>query len=86
MWVFHQIGSAPKVVLLIIVSAIFWRELLSCALWSGTPPSVAIAAGALVVDTRDADHETGDLLQAGIAVGALPTLGDVIGHTPVWTG
>ena len=37
------------------------------------------AAGTLVVDTRDADHEAGDLLQAGIAVSALPTLADVIG-------
>ena len=44
------------------------------------------AEGTLVVDTRDADHEAGDFLQAGIAVGALPTLGDVIGQTPAWTG
>jgi ornithine cyclodeaminase len=42
--------------------------------------------GTLVVDTRDADHEAGDLLQAGMDVGALPTLGDVIGQTSVWTG
>ncbi len=42
--------------------------------------------GTLVVDTRDADHEAGDLLQAGIDVSALPTLGDVIGQTPVWMG
>jgi len=34
------------------------------------------ARGTLVVDTRDADHEAGDLLQAGIDVTALPTLGD----------
>jgi len=40
--------------------------------------------GTLVVDTRDADHEAGDLLQAGIHVSALPTLGEVIGQTPVW--
>jgi ornithine cyclodeaminase len=40
--------------------------------------------GMLVVDTRDADHEAGDLLQAGLDVGALPTLGDVIGQTRVW--
>ena len=44
------------------------------------------AEGTLVVDTRDADHEAGDLLQAGIAVGALPTLGDVVGQTPAWAG
>lgn len=35
--------------------------------------------GTLVVDTRDADHEAGDLLQAGIDVAALPTLADVVG-------
>lgn len=36
------------------------------------------AEGLLVVDTRDADHEAGDLLQAGIDVSALPTLADVV--------
>jgi ornithine cyclodeaminase len=36
------------------------------------------ARGALVVDTRDADHEAGDLLQAGIDVGTVPTLGDLL--------
>jgi len=34
--------------------------------------------GTLVVDTRDADHEAGDLLQAGLNVGALPSLGDIV--------
>lgn len=34
--------------------------------------------GTLVVDTRDADHEAGDLLQAGIDVARVPTLGDVL--------
>ncbi len=34
--------------------------------------------GLLVVDTRDADHEAGDLLQAGIDVTTLPTLADVV--------
>lgn len=47
------------------------------------------ARGTLVVDTRDADHEAGDLLQAGIDVSALPTLGDLIAapravHGPVF--
>jgi ornithine cyclodeaminase len=42
--------------------------------------------GRLVVDTRDADHEAGDLLQAGIAVPSLPTLADVVGDTPAWSG
>ena len=43
------------------------------------------AEGTLVVDTRDADHEAGDLLQAGIDVTALPTLADVVNNTAVWT-
>ncbi len=41
--------------------------------------------GTLVVDTRDADHEAGDLLQAHIDVSALPTLGDIVTQTPSWT-
>ncbi|TSE26718.1 Delta(1)-pyrroline-2-carboxylate reductase 1 [Tepidimonas sediminis] len=42
------------------------------------------ATGTLVVDTRDADHEAGDLLQAGLDVAALPTLADVVRDTPAW--
>jgi ornithine cyclodeaminase len=34
--------------------------------------------GHIVVDTPDAWHEAGDLLQAGLDVGALPTLRDVL--------
>jgi len=34
--------------------------------------------GQVVVDTRDADHEAGDLLQAGLEVGALPTLAQAL--------
>jgi ornithine cyclodeaminase len=34
--------------------------------------------GSGVVDTRDADHEAGDLIQAGIDVSTLPTLADLI--------
>ncbi len=34
------------------------------------------ARGALAVDTRDADHEAGDLLQAGLDVPTVPTLAD----------
>ncbi len=41
--------------------------------------------GTLVVDTRDADHEAGDLLQAGIDVSTLPTLADVIASSATWT-
>lgn len=40
--------------------------------------------GTLVVDTRDADHEAGDLLQAGIDVSAVPALVDVVTQTPAW--
>lgn len=36
------------------------------------------AHGRIVVDTREAEHEAGDLLQAGINVAALLTLGDVV--------
>ena len=36
------------------------------------------ARGRIVVDTRDADHEAGDLLQAGIDVATCDTLGDVV--------
>ncbi|MDO8768585.1 MAG: delta(1)-pyrroline-2-carboxylate reductase family protein [Burkholderiaceae bacterium] len=42
------------------------------------------AEGLLVVDTRDADHEAGDLLQAGIDVSALPTLSDVVLNSQAW--
>ena len=34
--------------------------------------------GRIVVDTREAEHEAGDLLQAGIDVAALPSLRDVV--------
>ena len=44
--------------------------------WSPEVCRDIAARGTLVVDTRDADHEAGDLLQAGIDVGALPTLAD----------
>jgi ornithine cyclodeaminase len=40
--------------------------------------------GTIVVDSRDADHEAGDLLQAGLDVSALPTLGDVVTPSPRW--
>jgi 1-piperideine-2-carboxylate/1-pyrroline-2-carboxylate reductase [NAD(P)H] len=37
-----------------------------------------LSEGTLLVDARDADHEAGDLLQAGIDVSAIPTLGDLL--------
>jgi ornithine cyclodeaminase len=36
------------------------------------------AHGRIVLDSRDADHEAGDLLQAGLDVAALPALADVV--------
>lgn len=40
------------------------------------------ANGTVIVDTRDADHEAGDLLQAGLDVGAIRSLADVITGGP----
>ena len=36
------------------------------------------AQGRIVVDAREADHEAGDLLQAGLPVAGYPTLADVL--------
>jgi ornithine cyclodeaminase len=52
--------------------------------WSAEVCQHLERTGTLVVDTRDADHEAGDLLQAGIDVSALPTLADVVGQTAAW--
>ena len=52
--------------------------------WSAQVCLQLAATGTLGVYTRDADHETGDLLQAGIGVSTLPTLADVVGQTGVW--
>ena len=40
------------------------------------------AHGRVVVDTADAVHEAGDLLQAGVAVAGLPTLAQVVREVP----
>ena len=40
--------------------------------------------GQVVVDTRDADHEAGDLLQAGLQVSAFAALADVVNQRPAW--
>ncbi|TSE33931.1 delta(1)-pyrroline-2-carboxylate reductase family protein [Tepidimonas charontis] len=52
--------------------------------WAPAVVRAIAADGTIVVDTRDADHEAGDLLQAGVDVAAWPTLGDVIRDTPLW--
>lgn len=44
------------------------------------------ATGRVVVDTADAAHEAGDLLQAGLNVPALPTLADVVRSGAAKTG
>jgi ornithine cyclodeaminase len=63
-----------------------------CAVGSFTPKMVEWDAavvqhlaqqGRVVVDTRDADHEAGDLLQAQLDVSLYPTLQDVVRQTPV---
>ena len=40
--------------------------------------------GRVVVDTRDADHEAGDLLQAGLDVSAFASLADLVNQRPNW--
>lgn len=66
-----------------------------CAVGAFTPRMVewapevcrdVAARGRVVVDTRDADHEAGDLLQAGLDVSHFASLGDVINQRPVWLG
>jgi 1-piperideine-2-carboxylate/1-pyrroline-2-carboxylate reductase [NAD(P)H] len=52
--------------------------------WSAEICQHLARTGTLVVDTRDADHEAGDLLQAGIDVSTLPTLADVVGQSEAW--
>lgn len=42
------------------------------------------ARGRVVVDTRDADHEAGDLLQAGLDVSGFSALADVVNQRPRW--
>ena len=58
-----------------------------CAVGAFTPQMVELAPemchsflnqGLIVVDTEDAEHEAGDLLQAGIDVSVLPNLADVV--------
>lgn len=36
------------------------------------------AQGRIVLDARDAEHEAGDLLQAGLDLSAMPTLADIV--------
>lgn len=52
--------------------------------WAPEVCQALARSGTLVVDTRDADHEAGDLLQAGIDVSHLPTLADVVQGNAAW--
>jgi len=46
--------------------------------WAPQVCQAIASTGQLVVDTRDADHEAGDLLQAGLDVSQVPTLAEVM--------
>jgi len=46
--------------------------------WAPGVVRAIAASGTIIVDTRDADHEAGDLLQAGLKVSAPATLRDVV--------
>jgi ornithine cyclodeaminase len=41
--------------------------------------------GTIVLDTPDAVHEAGDLLQAGLDVASFATLRDVVNESAQWT-
>ena len=65
-----------------------------CAVGAFTPRMVEWAPqvcrhfaqrGRVVVDTRDADHEAGDLLQAGLDVASFASLADVVNRRAAWT-
>lgn len=65
-----------------------------CAVGAFTPRMVEWAPevcrhmagrGRVVVDSRDADHEAGDLLQAGLDPSAFASLADVVNESPRWT-
>lgn len=64
-----------------------------CAVGAFTPQMVEWAPdvcrqvakrGLVVVDSRDADHEAGDLLQAGLDVRGLPSLADIVSPRSSW--
>ncbi len=52
--------------------------------WAPGPCRHVAAQGRVVVDSRDADHEAGDLLQAGLDVTGLASLADVVGRRAPW--
>ena len=52
--------------------------------WSVNVCQTLASTAQLVVDTPDAAHEAGDLLQASIDVVALPSLAQIIARPPAW--
>jgi 1-piperideine-2-carboxylate/1-pyrroline-2-carboxylate reductase [NAD(P)H] len=52
--------------------------------WSVSVCQTLASTAQLVVDTPDAAHEAGDLLQANIDVAALPSLAHIIARPPAW--
>lgn len=52
--------------------------------WSAPVCQHVAAHGSTWVDTRDADHEAGDFIQAGLDVTAMPTLADALRAGPDW--
>lgn len=54
--------------------------------WGAAICSRQALEGTLALGTRGADHEAGELLQAGIKVGTLPTQGKAVTPTRTGTG
>ena len=74
----------------VVLDALPRTDAFIAAVGAFTPAMVELGAafcrhcatnGSVVLDTRDAAHEAGDLLQAGLDVSSLRTLRDVVGAT-----
>jgi 1-piperideine-2-carboxylate/1-pyrroline-2-carboxylate reductase [NAD(P)H] len=52
--------------------------------WSAQVCQDIARDGSTWVDTRDADHEAGDFIQAGLNVSTMPTLADAVRHGAEW--
>lgn len=88
----HALAECPLVVTCtpangVVLHAQPRKDAFIAAVGAFTPTMVELSAelcrhlvqtGNVVVDTQDAVHEAGDLLQAGLDVSAMPTLGDVL--------
>ena len=67
------LGAAPRQDAFVAAVGAFTPRMLE---WAPEVCRHIAATGRVVVDTRDADHEAGDLLQAGLPVTDFPTLAD----------